>query len=117
LADPGGSYHFLKFLESEFSAENFKFLQACRKLDNISEQTQWYDEAKDILANFVVEGSRNEINIEATLRASIVEEFRQSKRPHISIYVFADAMSKILSLMSKDSYGRFLQWAGQQQRK
>lgn len=107
LADPLGFKYFMKFLESEYSAENLKFYEKCMALDSVSSRDEWIGKAKAIFNAFVVSGAPSEINIDAATRQAVSDQFAKLKGLELSVFVFNDAITKVLNLMAKDSFTRF----------
>jgi regulator of G-protein signaling len=107
----------MKYLEAEFSSENLKFYLACKELECIPSPIEWSEKALQIYNEYIPPHSQFEINIDASVRQSIIDQFTKIqemeksnslKGNELSIYVFSDAVQKIFTLMNKDSYPRFV---------
>lgn len=97
---------FEKFLKTEFSTENIYFWQQCQELDRTEDKLQFCEHAKVIYKDFIALGSKNELNIDASIRNCITKKIEANA---IDDQIFADAKEAIYLLMSKDSYQRFMQ--------
>lgn len=114
MQDTRGQQYFLRYLESEFSSENFKFFSSCQELDGIFSAREWVQAAYDIYQVFVASTATQQINIDATTRSALDAAFKRLKnidqitRYEVPVSVFQDACTKVYAIMAKDSYPRFL---------
>ena len=106
INDPKGLRNLEKFLKTEFSTENIYFWQKCQELDKAENKAQFSALAKSIYQDFISLGSKNELNIDASIRNTITKKIEADE---IDECIFADAKEAIFVLMSKDSYQRFMQ--------
>ncbi|XP_072798381.1 regulator of G-protein signaling 11 isoform X6 [Vicugna pacos] len=102
LEDPVGRAHFMDFLQTEFSAENLSFWEACEELRH-GGQAQVPALVDAVYQQFLAPGAARWVNIDSRTMERTLEGLG---RPHR--HVLDDAQLHIYMLMKKDSYPRFL---------
>ncbi|KAI5626788.1 regulator of G-protein signaling 14, partial [Silurus asotus] len=104
MEDPVGVRYFTAFLNSEVSAENILFWQACEKFQKIppTNVDELKKQARSIFDLYISESSFNAVNIDDTAR---VNE-RDLEKP--TTEMFSKAQQQIYKLMKFDSYARFV---------
>ncbi|XP_062850527.1 regulator of G-protein signaling 14a [Trichomycterus rosablanca] len=104
LADPVGVNYFTAFLQSEVSAENILFWQACEKFQKIppTNLDELKKEAHAIYELYLSDNSFHAINIDDTARTN--ESDLDKPTPDM----FSKAQQQIFKLMKFDSYARFV---------
>ncbi|XP_009857681.2 regulator of G-protein signaling 7 [Ciona intestinalis] len=102
LADERGREQFRKFLEKEFSAENFNFWIACQ---NLKQQPfkKLKATVKKIHHDYLSDETPNPINIDSKIKDTTLRNMGSPDR-----YCFEEAQEHIYHLMKSDSYARFL---------
>ncbi|KAL3998442.1 Regulator of G protein signaling domain family protein [Acanthocheilonema viteae] len=105
VRDPIGRQVLETFLESEFSSENIRFWMAIQDL-KFSANEQVERKAQHIYEEFLSPGAPCQVNVDSrTLDATMKSlEDKSVARRH----AFSPAEEHIFTLMSKDSYPRFL---------
>ncbi|XP_046714673.1 regulator of G-protein signaling 14a isoform X2 [Silurus meridionalis] len=104
MEDPVGVRYFTAFLNSEVSAENILFWQACEKFQKIppTNVDELKKQARSIFDLYISESSFNAVNIDDTAR---INE-RDLEKP--TTEMFSKAQQQIYKLMKFDSYARFV---------
>lgn len=102
INDKAGQATFTAFLKSEFSQENIEFWLACEEYKKTSPD-KMPAKAKQIFDQYVDMDSPSEVNLDSATRE---ETRRNLSAPDVTC--FDEAQSKIVTLMEKDSYRRFL---------
>ncbi|XP_076862057.1 regulator of G-protein signaling 14a isoform X2 [Brachyhypopomus gauderio] len=104
LEDPIGVRYFTAFLQSEVSAENILFWQACEKFRKIppANVDELKKEANSIYDHYLSDLSVNSVNIDDTARVNKTD--LQNPTPDM----FSKAQQQIFKLMKFDSYTRFV---------
>uniref|UniRef100_H3D9Q7 Regulator of G protein signaling 14a n=1 Tax=Tetraodon nigroviridis TaxID=99883 RepID=H3D9Q7_TETNG len=104
LEDPCGIYHFTAFLNSEVSAENILFWQACEKFKKIPAASvdELKGEARAIYSVYLSEDAPYPVNIDDTAKTE--EKDLEEPTPDM----FNKAQAQIFKLMKMDSYRRFV---------
>jgi len=97
-----GQATFTAFLKSEFSQENIEFWLACEEYKKTSSE-KMPAKAKQIFDHYVDMDSPCEVNLDSATRE---ETRRNLSAPNVTC--FDEAQTKIVTLMEKDSYRRFL---------
>ncbi|KAA0712976.1 Regulator of G-protein signaling 4 [Triplophysa tibetana] len=97
-----GRKAFSAFLQSEYSQENIEFWEACEEFKQTSEDKMKLKGGK-IFEQYVEADSPNEVNLDSATRESTRKNLENCDES-----CFAEAQSKIFTLMEKDSYIRFL---------
>jgi hypothetical protein len=105
LEHPTCAYYLNLFLRSEYSVENLLFIGEVRAFRAEAERLQTY--ARQIFNFFVAEDSINQVNVEHRQRRAVQENLARTALEN----VFAPVEKEVLSLLSKDSYPRFLRSA------
>ncbi|KAL7080108.1 hypothetical protein ACQ4LE_000330 [Meloidogyne hapla] len=105
VRDPIGRQVLESFLDSEFSSENLRFWMSIQEL-KYSANSQIETKAQLILDEYLAAGSPCQVNVDSrtldeTLRC--INESHTSRR-----FAFSLAEEHVFTLMSKDSYPRFL---------
>ncbi|XP_076134742.1 regulator of G-protein signaling 4 [Alosa pseudoharengus] len=102
INNEAGQAAFTAFLKSEFSEENIQFWSACEDYKKTSADKRPV-KASQIFNQYVEMDSPNEVNLDSATR-------EKTRRNLLSADVtcFDEAQSKIIHLMEKDSYRRFL---------
>lgn len=95
---------FRGFLRTEFSDENIEFWLECEDYKFINKELKREAKAKKIYSDFVAIGSPREVNLDIEIRAHTAEKILTP-----SHNTFDRAQKRILALMEKDSYPRFLE--------
>ncbi|EFO21182.1 hypothetical protein LOAG_07306 [Loa loa] len=104
VRDPIGRQVLETFLESEFSSENIRFWMAIQDL-KFSANEQVERKAQHIYDEFLSSGAPCQVNVDSrTLEATMKSLQDKLARRH----AFSPAEEHIFTLMSKDSYPRFL---------
>ncbi|XP_054991635.1 regulator of G-protein signaling 11 [Sorex araneus] len=102
LGDPMGRARFMDFLQTEFSAENLSFWEACEELRH-GGQAQVPALVDAVYHQFLAPGAARWVNIDSrTLERTLAG----LQRPHR--HVLDDAQLHVYLLMKKDTYPRFL---------
>jgi len=105
VRDPIGRQVLETFLESEFSSENLRFWMAIQDL-KYSPNCQVEARAQRIYDEFLTTGAPCQVNVDSR---TLEETFKYLKESDVSRrYAFANAEEHVFTLMSKDSYPRFL---------
>ncbi|XP_060771224.1 regulator of G-protein signaling 14a isoform X2 [Neoarius graeffei] len=104
MEDPVGVRYFTAFLNSEVSAENILFWQACEKFQKIppTNLDELKKQAHSIYDLYLSENSFNAVNIDDTAR--INKSDLEKPTPEM----FSKAQQQIYKLMKFDSYARFV---------
>ncbi|VDN04757.1 unnamed protein product, partial [Thelazia callipaeda] len=105
VRDPIGRQVLETFLESEFSSENIRFWMAIQDL-KFSANEQIEDKAQHIYEEFLASGAPCQVNVDSRTLATTVKSLQDetvAKR-----HAFSSAEEHVFTLMSKDSYPRFL---------
>ncbi|VDK70370.1 unnamed protein product, partial [Gongylonema pulchrum] len=105
VRDPIGRQVLETFLESEFSSENIRFWMAIQDL-KYSTNEQVERKAQHIFEEFLASGAPCQVNVDSrTLEATLksLQDEAATKR-----HAFSSAEEHVFTLMSKDSYPRFL---------
>jgi len=102
LKDRNGLDLFREFLRTEFSDENLEFWIACEEF-RCMKSSKIPSQANKIYADFVTIQASREINLDAKTRDLIKENMVSPNKR-----TFEEAQRKIIGLMEKDSYPRFL---------
>ena len=105
LQNAKGTHQFKKFLKTEFSYENLYFYERCMELDKTQTKDEFKTHARRIYDEFFHEENLHELNIDANLKATIK---RKIETRDIDEFIFTDVLSDIITLMTKDSYPRFV---------
>lgn len=95
---------FRGFLKTEFSDENIEFWLECEDYKFINKELKREAKAKKIYSDFVAIGSPREVNLDIEIRAHTAEKILNPSHD-----TFDRAQKRILALMEKDSYPRFLE--------
>ncbi|CAL8355192.1 unnamed protein product [Merluccius merluccius] len=104
LEDPTGVRYFTDFLNSEVSAENIMFWQACEEYKKIPETSseKLKEAAGSIYQTYLANNALYAVNIDDTARNQ-TEDLEQPTPD-----MFDKAQSQIFKLMKMDSYRRFV---------
>ncbi|XP_048394577.1 regulator of G-protein signaling 4-like [Stegostoma tigrinum] len=98
-----GLVTFTEFLQSEYSEENIMFWLACQEYRKCKSPAKLASKAKKIFNEYIAVEAPREVNLESQVR----EKARKNILEPTSSS-FDEAQNKILTLMQKDSYPRFL---------
>ncbi|XP_023228782.1 uncharacterized protein LOC111629146 isoform X1 [Centruroides sculpturatus] len=98
-----GQALFRAFLSREFSEENIEFWLACEDFKK-ARTNKLSSKARKIYNDFVASQSPKEVNLDLTIRNSIMNSLATPDR-----HSFDQAQRRIQALMEQDSYLRFLQ--------
>ncbi|VEL24507.1 unnamed protein product, partial [Protopolystoma xenopodis] len=93
---------FNSFLASEYSQENLQFWIACEAYKRLS-GAKMAREAQRIYRTYLSVQSPKEVNLDSKTRLETIAGLSSPNH-----YVFDAAQKKIMALMQKDSYRRFL---------
>jgi hypothetical protein len=108
LNNENGLVEFKAYLEKEFCAESILFYLALRDLDKTPNRERFIEEARSIYEKFIVPNSLQEVNLESSLRESLIKKFSSGNNSDITEYIFDEAEKAIINLMAKNYHGRFL---------
>lgn len=94
---------FRSFLQTEFSEENLDFWLACEEYRKIKSLSKMASRAKKIFEEYISVQASKEVNLDSYTR-----EQTKANMENIGADCFDLAQSRILGLMEKDPYPRFL---------
>ncbi|XP_051980031.1 regulator of G-protein signaling 21 [Xyrauchen texanus] len=94
---------FHSFLQSEFSAENIEFWQACREYKRMTSPCKLSNKASEIYEKFLHPMAQKEVNIDYHTREKIKKSLM---KPDLTC--FDEAETLIYRLMEEDSCPRFI---------
>lgn len=103
MSNKYGQALFRAFLSREFSEENIEFWLACEDFKK-ARTNKLSSKARKIYNDFVASQSPKEVNLDLTIRNSIMNSLATPDR-----HSFDQAQRRIQALMEQDSYLRFLQ--------
>jgi regulator of G-protein signaling len=104
--DPIGRQVLETFLESEFSSENIRFWMAIQDL-KYSPNCQIELKAQRVHDEFLANGAPCQINIDSRTLDSTLQFLREESAVSRR-FAFSQAEENVFTLMSKDSYPRFI---------
>ncbi|XP_018616627.1 regulator of G-protein signaling 5 [Scleropages formosus] len=102
LSSKVGLEAFRWFLRSEFSEENLEFWLACEDYRSTAE-SQLGAKAHGIYSQFINSQAPQEVNLDSETREAVTNMLRDPRAD-----AFNNAQQQIYTLMSKDSFPRFL---------
>ncbi|KAK0425067.1 hypothetical protein QR680_009012 [Steinernema hermaphroditum] len=105
VRDPIGRQVLETFLESEFSSENIRFWMAIQDL-KFSPNEQVEDKARHIHDEFLASGAPCQVNVDSRTLEATLRSLEDESLPRR--YAFSPAEEHVFTLMSKDSYPRFI---------
>jgi len=110
LANPVGYQDFFGFLAKEWSTENLLFWKQVNEYKVIVNQEQRTKKAQAIYETFVRENAIYEVNLPDTIRKELRSGIEQTlgQGEGAPFELFDAAQNEIFSLMSNDSFSRFL---------
>ncbi|XP_038650858.1 regulator of G-protein signaling 5-like [Scyliorhinus canicula] len=98
-----GQVAFKTFLQSEHSEENIEFWMACEDFKATKSPIQMVSKAKKIYEDFMEKEAPKEINVDHYTKEVTVKCLAEP-----STSTFELAQKRVLNLMEKDSFSRFL---------
>ncbi|VDN52559.1 unnamed protein product [Dracunculus medinensis] len=105
VRDPIGRQVLETFLESEFSSENIRFWMAIQDL-KFSADKQVDGKSQHIYEEFLASGAPCQVNVDSRTLESTLKLLNDDKTPRR--HAFSPAEEHVFTLMSKDSYPRFV---------
>ncbi|XP_062919900.1 regulator of G-protein signaling 5-like [Mobula hypostoma] len=103
LMNSYGLAAFKAFLQSEHSEENIEFWMACEDYKATKSPIKMALKAKKIFEDFIEKDAPQEINVDHYTKEVTIKNLAEP-----STSTFELAQKKVLSLMEKDSFSRFL---------
>ncbi|XP_059998012.1 regulator of G-protein signaling 21 [Lagenorhynchus albirostris] len=103
LTNQAGLHAFRTFLKSEFSEENVELWLVCEDFKKTESAEKIASKAKMIYSEFIEADAPEEINIDFSTRDLISKNIAET-----TLKCFDEAQQVIYSLMTKDSFPRFL---------
>ncbi|XP_072130316.1 regulator of G-protein signaling 5-like [Mobula birostris] len=103
LMNSYGLAAFKAFLQSEHSEENIEFWMACEDYKTTKSPIKMALKAKKIFEDFMEKEAPQEINVDHYTKEVTIKNLAEP-----STSTFELAQKKVLSLMEKDSFSRFL---------
>jgi len=109
LANPVGYQDFFGFLAKEWSTENLLFWKQVNDYKEIVNQEERTKKAQAIYETFVRENAIYEVNLPDTIRSELRRTIEQNLgQSDVQFDLFDSAQNEIFSLMSNDSFTRFM---------
>eukprot|EP01080_Neovahlkampfia_damariscottae_P004522 gene4522-7900_t len=105
---------FKDFLATEHNLDAWNFLTAVKSLETLTDPKDKVKKTKEIIANFIDVGSKEEINISAELRNGVTNTFRKQEDSEewsieaTPIEVFSDCYKLVVNLLTHDPFKRFV---------
>ncbi|XP_053324721.1 regulator of G-protein signaling 4 [Spea bombifrons] len=103
IRNESGLAVFRSFLQSEYSEENLDFWLACENYKKVKSPAKLALKAQKIYEDFISVEATREVNLDSTTREETTKNLL-----HPTHSSFDEAQHKIVILMEKDSYRRFL---------
>jgi len=109
LENPIGYKDFCGFLAKEWSTENLLFWKQVNEYKLLADPEERTKKAQEIIETFIRDNAIYEVNLPDTIRTRIRKDIEQVvESGHAPVEMFDAAQTEIFSLMSNDSFHRFL---------